>query len=308
MQIFKTMKSFLIKIAIFFFILVVIDRLVGYTFSYLSQHSDGEYAGRPNYIANSVQDDILIMGSSRAAHHYNPKVLSDSLGLSCYNCGMDGQGIVLFYGWWQMIKERYCPKIVVYDFSNGFDLLAGENNHKFLGNLKSYYERSNIRDIFEAVDKNEKYKMLSQMYRYNSKPHKILQDYLKPSKVKASNGFKPLKGMLDTMRIKKDDRKSLEINKPICDSLKIEFLEKLIEETNGLKLIFAVSPIWYGMEENELSVIRELCKKHHIPFLDFSNDSKYVHNNEYFKDGTHLNARGADEFSRDFVRKLKPYL
>ena len=40
-------------------------------------------------------------------------------------------------------------------------------------------------------------------------------------------------------------------------------------------------------------------------FLDFSNVPKYVHNNVYFKDGSHLNARGADEFTCDLVVELK---
>ena len=40
-------------------------------------------------------------------------------------------------------------------------------------------------------------------------------------------------------------------------------------------------------------------------FQDFSNNPKYVHCNKYFHDGVHLNAHGADEFTKDLVKKLR---
>ena len=298
----KTMKKFLIKVAFFFFILAVVDYMTGALFSYMSKHTTGGQAGRSKYITDETYEDILIFGSSRAIHHYNPEIISDSMSMTCYNCGSDGQGIILFYGWWQMIKERYHPKIIIYDIHNGFDLLQKEDNHKYLGFLKGNYERLNIRYIFESIDKNEKYKMLSQIYRYNSRFHYIISDYMKSASAAKANGYMPLIGEVDTMRIKKSDSNNERL---VYDPLKIEYLEKLIDEADGVKLIFAVSPIWYGLDEEQLSLIRNICKEHKIPFLDFSNDPKYVHNNEYFKDGTHLNAHGADEFSRDLISRLK---
>ena len=49
---------------------------------------------------NSVQalfyrkSDILILGPSTANHHYNTKILEDSLRLSAYNSGYDGKNIL----------------------------------------------------------------------------------------------------------------------------------------------------------------------------------------------------------------------
>ena len=42
-----------------------------------------------------------------------------------------------------------------------------------------------------------------------------------------------------------------------------------------------------------------------VIFIDFSNRPKYVHNNAYFIDGDHLNARGADEFTKDLIVELR---
>lgn len=296
------MKTFLLKISLFCVVLFVIDRVAGYTFSYMSQHSKGGYVKHHNYITDEVCEDLLIFGSSRAIHHYNPQILNDSLGVSCYNCGQDGNGILLFYGWWQIIKEHYRPKVIIYEITPTFDLHLSEDNHKYLDWLKESYERANIRDIFDDVDKTERFKMMSQMYRYNSKFQQIAADFFYPLYVVQANGFFPLQGEIDTMRLRKADIPTEQI---AFDSLKLCYLNKFVDATEGVQLVFAVSPIWYGIAEESLQPIKDICDSRSIPFIDFSNSLKYVHNNEYFKDGTHLNAYGADEYTRDFIQELK---
>lgn len=62
------------------------------------------------------------------------------------------------------------------------------------------------------------------------------------------------------------------------------------------------------MLSEHLAPIKEICKRRNVPFIDFSNDTKYVHNNALFKDGKNLNDRGADEFTKDFVKTIRPLL
>ena len=162
------MQKFIVKSFVFFTIIVVIDVLSGLFFGYLVENSKGGDTWRINFICNSVNDDILVFGSSRALHHYNPVILSDSLNLSCYNCGQGGNGAILNEARYQLILQRYKPKVLIYDVFPEFDLLGGEDNHKYLRYLKAYYERKGIPEVFESIDGLEKYKMLSQMYRYNS--------------------------------------------------------------------------------------------------------------------------------------------
>ena len=85
----------------------------------------------------------------------------------------------------------------------------------------------------------------------------------------------------------------------------MEYINKLIDELEGSKLYFVVSPRWYGMDSIQFKPIMEVCKDRRIPFIDFSNDPKYVHHDDYFKNGNHMNARGADEFTRDLITNLK---
>lgn len=298
------MKRFILKILLLALIVFLIDRGFGMTMNFLQSHAKGGYIGHHNNILHKCNDDILIFGSSRAIHHYNPEILTDSLGLSCYNCGQDGNGIVMFYGWWQIIKNRYLPKCIIYDVNPSFDFVTGEDNHKFLGWLRSEYDNDSIKKIFEDIDNTEKYKMFSMMYRYNSKFLQCITDYIHPIFSIKGNGFLPLSGEMDKMKIKSHPEESKSI---VYDSLKIKYLENLTIDAkrNGVNIIFAASPMWYGIDKNNFTPLINICKKHNVRFLDFSNNSKYVHNNEYFKDGSHLNAKGADEFTKDLIECLK---
>ena len=145
------MKKFLIKIGIFFSFVLIFDVLSGKVFSFLVDHAKGGDNKRNNYICNEVKEDILIFGSSRALHHYNPIIISDSLKMSCYNCGQNGNGAILNYGRYQLICQRYHPKVLIYDVLADFDLLVGEDSHKYLGWIRAYYDRKGIPEVFEAV-------------------------------------------------------------------------------------------------------------------------------------------------------------
>lgn len=295
------MKKFLLKISLFAAILFSIDRIAGYAFAYLSKNSKGGYTGHYHHLTEKTNDDVLIFGSSRAIHHYNPQIITDSLGLSCYNCGQDGNGIILLYGWWKMISKRYHPKMVIYDITDDFDLLKGEDNHRYLGWLKEAYDRDGIKDIFLSVDETERYKMMSLMYRYNSNWPHIVLDYVWTQDNIKDNGFSPLEGSLDPMKV----RKNVNLDKSFeLDELKLEFLNRFVREIGDTKLIFVVSPLFYGHNEAHLKPIRELCEKYNIKLYDYSNSEKYVHNADFFKDGAHLNAKGADEFTKEFVSIL----
>ena len=125
------MKRFCIRIIILFLLLVAIDFVLGHFLQFVTNQIRIGGQGRDNYIANLANEDILVFGSSKAVHHYNPKIIEDSLGMSCYNCGQDGNGIILDYGRLLMIKERHQPKTIIVDVNPSFDLILNDN-HKYL--------------------------------------------------------------------------------------------------------------------------------------------------------------------------------
>lgn len=296
------MKRFVVRVILFFVLLGVVDVLGGYALGYLANHTRGGFTQRDAYICDSLETDILLMGSSRCVRHYNPQIITDSLGMSCYNSGQMGNGVILNYGRLKMVCERKKPQVVIYDIEPSFDLMEGEDNHRYLTWLKQHYDRSGISDIFERIDKTEKYKMKSQLYRYNSRIVELATDFLHPISSVQSDGFTPMKGEMDKSKIRVAGEKKKE---HVVDPVKIEYINKLMDELQGSKLYFVVSPKWYGIDSTEFKPIMDICQERGIPFIDFSNDPKYVRQDLYFKDGNHMNSRGADEFTKDLIGYIK---
>ena len=276
------MKKFFIKMAVLLLILAVGDFLIGKGMDYVYENVMSGGQRRNNFIANEMDADILVFGSSRAIHHYNAQLIQDSLGLSCYNCGQDGNGIMLDYGRLLLVKKRYTPKCVIVDVTPGYDLLKSTDGID-LGWLRPYYDNEGIKAMFADIDGKEKYKMLSSAYRYNSFFLTRLASYLS-GKVEEdkTKGFMPI-----------DSRPG--------DS-------KLIDLAAGSRLYFVISPVWYDMKtrrEEEIKPLKAICQQKGIPLVDFTNHPKYLRNDSLFNDGTHLNSLGADIFSRDIVQILR---
>lgn len=296
------MKRFVIKIAIFFALVIVADVLCGFALGYFAQHAKGGFTQRDTYICDKLETDCLLMGSSRCVRHYNPQIITDSLGISCYNSGQMGNGIILNYGRLRMIDERKRPKVVIYDIFPDVDFFIGDDNHRYLTWLRQHYERNGVADIFESVDSTEKYKMVSQLYRYNSRIIELMTDYLHPITDARADGFSPLKGELDRTKIKIGGVKE---KKQVVDTIKMNYINKLIDELDGCKLFFVLSPRWYGMDSVHFQPIINICQQRGIPFIDFANNPKYVHQDIYFKNGNHMNERGANEFTKDLIGYIK---
>ncbi len=295
------MKTFIIKIILLFAFVAVIDGLIGFAGSKMSASIHEGVYGRDNYIANETNEDILIFGSSRAVHHYNAPMLSDSLGLTCYNCGDDGCGIILSYGRLLMSLESHQPKIAIQDINPSYDVHISDNR-QFIGFLKTHYKHPGITEMIQSIDPLENIKMKSNLYRFNSKLHHMFFVYLtKLSNDTGIQGFRPSAGTMDTMKISKHrGEPSLSV-----DTVKMRFINQFINAAGSAKVFFVVSPIWYGMDQRELQPVKDICIKRGVLFIDFSNDPKYVHQDKYFKDGTHLNSQGADEFTKDLIKVFR---
>lgn len=295
------MKRLIKRIFVFLIMLVGLDLLSGFIFREMTKKAKGGDTARNEYIANKVDAPILIFGSSRAIHHYVPKIFRDSLGMDCYNCGQDGMGIILFYGRYKMITQRYIPKVIVYDVLSGFDLEQGDN-YSYIGWLKPYYDIPGIDSIFWKITPNERVKMCSQLYRYNGKILQMLLDNIKKTKEDES-GYRPAFGTMAYEPQKNTD------DRLIClDSIKLYYWEKFIAEChkNGTELIFALSPFYGGNNSVRLkyAAIFDFSKKYGIPVINHYNDSDIINQKDLFMDSFHMNYKGAEMYSKKIVGEI----
>lgn len=293
------MRKFFINIAIFAATIVAIDFCFGLGMDYLNSHAKGGGVAKRNYISKKSTEEIMLFGSSRMAHHYVPKIIEDSLGMTCYNCGEDGNGIILSYGFLKMILERYTPKMIIYDFE-AFDLYK-DDNMKYISLLKTYCHEPGIMDIITTVSYKDKWKLKSNLYRYNSVGIRTLGSFI--AKGKDNNkGYVPLKKVMD---YEPDLRVYSELE---VDSVKLSMLKSFIEECKkrNIDLVFTLSPRYmgatYGVKYPE---IREICIQYDIPFLDYYGDKAISETKGLFQDQTHLNNKGAELFTKELVCSLK---
>lgn len=296
------MRKYLLKIALFFVIVVVVDLFFGKICDYLRDNTRGGFSGNINYICEKIDEDIIMMGSSRMRHHYVPQVFEDSLGMSCYNAGIDGNGIILSYGFLEMILQRHIPKLVIYDVTN-FDMYDSDNT-KFLGSLKPYYDKSVIPTIFEDVQWSEQYKMKSNLYRYNSNLLGLIGDNFHPLQ-SFDKGYWPSHKVMDYEPVFK------KVDEWPVDELKLRYVEKFIDLAHryDVMLVLVASPTWFGdklMGYN--SPVEQICEKKGVTFFDYFYEPNCCISKQYWSDASHLNDEGAILFSKMIVTELKALL
>lgn len=301
----SNMQKFFIRIATFFAIVAVIDFSLGKVFHYLQTKSGGR-TGAEYYVCETAKEDVLIMGSSRASHHYVPEIISNRLGLSCFNAGQDGNGIILQYGRWLMISERYYPKLLIYDINPSFDL-DDNDNMAYVDRLKPFCQNLEVRNYVADLFPIERLKLPSFMYRYNYKFLEIVSDCVQKRDFRAKEGFIPLIGIIREEIVSKDDR-FLETDRSTNDHIKLFYLEKLVSDAinHGTKVVFVVSPSWKGTQcsIDELSAVYDIVKKFSIDFYQYI-DSDLCESPDLFKDSVHLNEYGARVFTEDLVSRIR---
>lgn len=286
---------------IFFAIVAIIDITVGYAGDYLVSHLKSGDVKRTNDLAMIDIHDVLILGSSRARHHYDTPFLSDTTGLDVYNAGYDGNGVILAYGLLEMILERYQPKLIIYDVEPSFDInvYAEDNNNKrYISRLKPYYRHKAIGNIIDDVSTEEWYKVHSGMMRYNMSILTMLTEGLRKSK-EDFKGYSPMQGVYDR-------EPELSVGKRELDSLKLEYVEKLIllAKSEQIPLIVVASPRYGMSSSSSLQPVMDICKLHNVEFCDYYAEGEFMNHKEWFKEPMHLNAKGATAFSERIVESI----
>lgn len=294
-------RTFLIKGLVFVVLLVVADQLCGMGFKLLNKTAGDKFA-REEYMRHDMKADVVLLGSSRCTHHYMPSILQDSLGMTVYNCGQRGNGIIYEYGRLQTIYARYTPKIVIVDFIQGYDLDINDNN-RYLDFLKVDYGTNAVVDsIFRVCDPLSPMKMCLQSYKYNSTLCDLLLNSILRNRGRFSkDGFMPLTGEIKVVEPKRTESKPFEV-----DSIKLEYIRKMARDKKaGSRMIFILSPSYSYPNPQFLSIIENVAREYGVEFMNYSEDRRFLGNGKLFSDGAHLNAKGAEEFSKILAGELK---
>jgi hypothetical protein len=282
------------------------DQLIGrFLKQYYFKQKSGLYY-RTTYAIDSTKADILIFGSSRANHHYVPEIFEDSLNMSFYNCGREGNFLLYNYAVFKAIVRRYTPKIVIFDI-NPDELHYDREGYDRLSSLLPYYRKHpEIRSIVGLKGPFEKFKLISEIYPYNSSMLTIAIGNTKLNKERKNDqkGYVPLADYIsDTVLYKIDPvvRGAIDTNKVNAVSYIIKYCN-----SNKIRLIFIQSPM-YAKVSNTSSIeyFDKLTRETKTSFWNFLNDVEFLDKPNFFQDQYHLNNTGAIYFSKLLVKKIK---
>ncbi|MGF7072416.1 hypothetical protein [Mucilaginibacter sp. R-33] len=300
-------KKFFIRLLLMIVAFVAVDQAAGIFLYYFFTHQvSGEYAVA-NHVVYNLNEDVLVLGSSRASHHYNSSLIKNGLNLSCFNGGRDGEGLLYSTAIFELALKRHVPKIVVLDVTS--DVLSEKEDEKNrLSILLPYLKQSDvIGNMIEKKGRLELIKSHLQTYRYNGQVVSIFQHYFLLSG-NTVMGFNPLDNKMDVSRV--SNHTSL---KPYSDSISADNAEALdffINECRRQKiqLFVFVSPRYNDdTQQNSYLKLKSICNSNKVIFHDFTNDV-YFKNPEYYSDRAHLNGRGADLYTDTIVAFMKKRL
>ena len=286
----------------------LMDFCLGGASAWLYHRSKYGIFHRQQYVLNESEDDIIILGSSRASHHYVPSVISDSLGMSCYNAGSEGMCIYYHYAMLaSMIERGHCPKVVIYDVMN-LDLQEHPGPtftlDAALDRLAPHYgEFECIDSLFALNGWKERLKLMFMSYRYNSKLVQSIKCNFLPQP--EDNGYEKVTGKLPDNVV----FSSNEYDECGLDSLKISYMHKMVQlaQENQIKLLFVLSPYFRDNPSRALDVAKEIAEQNGLILIDCYNDQKMM-KRELFRDVMHLNDEGAHVWSSYLAHILKSEL
>lgn len=287
-------------------LLISADFVIGealYKFYYTCKYG---IFGRQVYCINKSHEDILILGSSRASHHYVPSIISDSLHQSCYNAGSDGMCIFYHYGLLSTYKEKM-PRMILYDF-NPLDILVSKGNTFTLEAAKDRLAphlgiTQEVDSLFSLKHPTDEWIYQCKMLRFNSKLVQLFKCNYIPSD--EDNGYESI-DTLHTIGAEVEWEVDEKIDNEEVDSMKVVYLHKLIHfvEAAGVKLIFVISPEYDNSNSVAYSIFTAMAEKHFIRVINMRNE-KSLMKPDLFADKMHLNDKGARMFTRALVHLLK---
>lgn len=309
------MKKFLIRAGLFLTIIIVF-MIVVLKFTDVSL-----IEGRKKTFLEQREDrslDLLVLGSSRAEHTFNPKVYAGSLDL--FNIGEDGHGLPSNYLMLKTLVEKYGlkPERVLlqadeYTFNGTKNFSRKFRDDFFVTNIEDpeVYEAfkkyrgtamaNSIRWmpgtanlIYNDFGKFLKYHILSYKSIIPSlqKKHKSnVESFGKEKGYKPTSPPRPVKRTKNTFLLEPDD---------------VAYFNKIIDlcKRHNIKLYLYRSPVLYCEDTDGRefeAYIRKVTEENKIPFFDYKCD--YQLPDHYF-DQTHSDDSISTLLTKDLLLKI----
>jgi hypothetical protein len=293
-------KKTLLALAFICVAFLVFDRMAGEVCHQVLRRlpeSQDELA-RLKHCMYDVNSDCVVLGSSRACHQIDSRILADSLGMSVYNGGREGCRSVYASALYHAIVSRYTPKMIILDV----DYLETQGEWKDrISLLRPFYRQfpQSYSLSRRVLGLEEGVKSFFWSYRYNSTVLDMAKDFSAPADT--LYGYLPLEYNERTMP---REIVQLRNNLPPVDTVCENILTEMVKDCQrrGIFLVAVYPPkyVHYGIPTPMTSYFARLG----VPFLNYYGVPEYYQHPEWFMDDSHLDRVGASVFTGELAHDV----
>ncbi|SEA73167.1 hypothetical protein SAMN05216462_2378 [Xylanibacter ruminicola] len=277
----------------------------------LRQSNIIEFQAWNNIYNQELRNDVVIMGSSRAFVHFNPRIIDSVLNVNSYNLGYNAsrvnRQVERYYAYCRI--QNWEPNTIIYSIDYG--TIAGITTNFEKEQFYPYFFTD--RELMEAFDKYQHFSLLDKyvpFWRYCT----CFLDFHVYDVLTNPEEKEPFYKGFKNNRMKYEDDLVLS-----GDSLEFTYTEEALTifkayiqdmHVKGKNVIFVYSPVCTEFLQKFKGIGRmyqiygEIAADYNIPILDYTHES-ICNDTLYFYNAAHLNKRGADIFTLQLSNDIK---
>lgn len=278
------------------------------------KHSSARMFHTYNAIFNdNLQCDVLVMGSSRGQAQYDVRILDSITGLDCYNISVDGRCIdaeVTMYNFYRCHCPK--PKLIIQNIDWGTLLMSnGYEREQYLPYLRMdnrLYKDIKDREDFTWADH---YIPLMRYAGY----HEVIKEGLglknKLNRPGMYKGFVARDNVWDGAAFREIDTLGFGCN-PEAVAIFEHYLAQCQKE--GIRVVMVHAPFYIGATRkmgpavgSMFALYQSFADHYGCDILNYTYDS-ISYDTLNFYNASHLNRRGAEQFSIKLAHDLKELL
>lgn len=310
------LKKLIVNILIVLAIIFACDRIIGMALQHLFYKQTRGDDMVSIYTIEHSHEDILVLGGSRASHHYKTDILSQATNMSCFNGGRDDMPVTYVNAILPLIYKRYSPKVLIIDVIPS-ELIATKDYGQVYQRISTVLLRFAYKhpQLFHTVALAGNWEVwkakVSHIYPYNSIIGSAIQNTYTHFGHTSINGYEPVIGSIDTVYYTKPTM-NFNVNGPLDDSLKARYMNNIrMAKEHNTRLVTIISPFYFPINasgNNSYEFMKQVSAENNFEFYDFSNTEPFSANPNLFYDELHLNDDGATIYSQmvaDILAKRK---
>jgi len=225
-------------------------------------------------------------------------MISDSLGMSCHNLGLDGNNIYFQYGVLKELLNRYTPGIIIISES-----IALEAESSVTSLFPYYYDFPGVKSTVLEIAPGEKYRLLSKAYMYNSLILKIIPGIIRTEP--DNGGYSPL--ISGQNRMNYDLVPDTVYFKGKSTARSRSYYEKFVRlaVNSGCKVVILNAPRFSYVLYHDGSKIDKVLEGDNVIYLEYENDPLFTGHSDLFYDEFHLTHQGAVILTNQIISDLR---